>query len=149
MPGIVILIRMAPSVWGCYSWLRCYSWLLVLVSDLPTGSVDLIINCLDSPEFNNLSGYPWYKYITNWCNTSRAHVLAIGEYYSLLLEFNREWAAKYDYRALQFHIITTMSVLMFFLVSIDCTSRCHDNTIRCNKRHGPLLSYICMSVNML
>ncbi|XP_067933901.1 enhancer of mRNA-decapping protein 3-like isoform X2 [Watersipora subatra] len=45
-------------------------------TELPTGPIDLIINCLDSPGAN-LSQESWYKCITNWCNTCRAHVLAV------------------------------------------------------------------------
>ena len=57
----------------------CFCLYLLIIADLPSCTIDLIINCLDSPDVSYLSGYPWYKYITNWCNSSRAHVLAVGK----------------------------------------------------------------------
>lgn len=55
---------------------------VLLFPDLPTSTVDLIINCLDGgSQISKERTTTWYRYIANWCNTSRARVLAIGMLY--------------------------------------------------------------------
>ena len=50
----------------------------VNIVELPSATVDLIVSCMDSPEDLLVMSQPWFKYLVNWCNTSRARVLSIG-----------------------------------------------------------------------
>lgn len=57
--------------------LNASSPLTLCVPGLPTGPVDLVINCLDSHEEPLLREHSWYQSATDWANHNRAPVLTI------------------------------------------------------------------------
>lgn len=55
----------------------CLKCIVFSVQDLPASPVDLVINCLDTPENRLLKEQSWYKTAADWANQNRAPVLTI------------------------------------------------------------------------
>lgn len=55
----------------------CDGYRISNLKDLPSGSVDIIINALDNQDSPNLKDQTWYKTLVEWANQNRAPVLAM------------------------------------------------------------------------
>jgi enhancer of mRNA-decapping protein 3 len=49
----------------------------VFSSDLPSHPVDIIVNALDQEDGQETCRQLWYRSLVEWCNQSKANVLAI------------------------------------------------------------------------
>ncbi|TMS13125.1 enhancer of mRNA-decapping protein 3 [Larimichthys crocea] len=75
LPNFLKMQESVTSEVNLYS--RTSSKQVANVKDLPTGPVDLVINCLDCHENRLLREQSWYKLAADWANQNRAPVLSI------------------------------------------------------------------------